>query len=209
MKRQIFNRFNAAILTLAVVIWMGTEATAQSKKSKFKGEHAAFHKGSNALYLGLGVGIGYGYYGDINTLPAFLIAFDHGIVDNVGPGNIGLGGILAVKAATYNYSTGGYRAIWRNYLIGLRGTWHLTVLADKNNRFDPYAGVTIGARISSYEDSYYNLNPAYTNPYNDRRVAPIGGGFIGLKYNFARSAGVFAEAGYDISLFRAGLSINF
>jgi hypothetical protein len=208
------NQHLKSTLTIAIAAMLmfafNSDVKAQSKKkSKFKGERAAFHKGSNSLYLGLGVGIGYGYYGDISTLPAFFMAYDHGIIDNAGPGNIGLGGIIAVKAATYKYSAGGYKAVWRNYLIGVRGTWHLTALADKNNRFDPYAGVTVGARISTYEDTYYKVNPAYTNPYDDQRVSPIGGAFIGAKYNFARSVGVFAEAGYDISLFRAGLSFNF
>ena len=66
-----------------------------------------FHKGSNTVGLGLGLGIDYDYYGDITSPPAFFASYDHGIINNLGPGNLGVGGIIALKAASYKYASGG------------------------------------------------------------------------------------------------------
>ncbi|MES1223214.1 MAG: hypothetical protein ABUT20_47410, partial [Bacteroidota bacterium] len=81
-------------------------------------------------------------------------------------------------------------------------TYHLTVLKDKNNKFDPYAGVTLGARIYQYKNSY-------GSSYTDNSVYPTFGAFVGAKYNFAKSFGAFAELGYDISFARIGVCFNF
>lgn len=208
MKKVSFKIVKTLIAS-AILLLIGTNAYSQKSKKKISPSQTAFHKGSNTLGLGLGAGVGYNYYGDITSLPAFFVSFDHGIIDNAGPGNIGIGGIVAMKYASYKYTSGGYKAVWRNYIVGARGTWHLTLLADKNNKFDPYGGVTLGLRFTSHDDTYYNLNPTFYPPYAYKSVYPIAGAFVGAKYNFAKAVGVFAELGYDISFFRAGLNFNF
>lgn len=169
---------------------------------------APFHKGSNTIGLGLGAGLSYDYTVNAVEPPALILTFDRGIVDQVGPGNIGIGGILAIKSATYKYS-GGYKATWRSFIIGARGTWHLTLLNDKNNKFDPYGGVTVGFRINSYTNTFYNAYPGLIDPYNSATVFPVVGAFVGAKYNFAKNFGAFAEVGYDVSFVRGGLCFNF
>jgi hypothetical protein len=178
--------------------------SAPAMAQKWESSGAPFVKGSKSLGVSAGAGIEYGYYGDYNTLPALAITYDQGIINNVGPGTIGVGGIAAVKTAWYNYKSTGNRARWNNYFIGVRGTYHLTLLKDKNNKFDPYAGVTAGVRVMDYKDDAYE-----TNPHDYNKVNSVVGAFIGAKYNFVPSFGAFAEVGYDISYARIGIAANF
>lgn len=181
----------------------------QAKKSYATHAETPFHKGTHTFGLGFGVGVDYDYYGDLSSPPALVLTYDQGVKDHLGPGNLGIGGILAVKSSVYKYGYGGYKAIWRNYIMGVRGTYHLTLLADKNNKFDPYGGVLAGFRMTTYDDTYYNANPSTFDPYNYNNVYPVVGAFVGAKYNFAKKFGAWAEAGYDISFFKMGLCISF
>ncbi len=168
--------------------------------SQSKTNEAPFVKGSKSIGLSAGFGIAYDYTSGYSGLPAFALTYDQGFFEEVGPGTIGIGVIAAIKTAHYSYSNG-TKATWNNYFIGLRGTYHLTLLADKNNKFDPYAGVTVGARIYKYSDKYYS--------YTADKVYPTIGAFVGAKYNFAKNFGAFAELGYDISFARIGICFNF
>ena len=164
----------------------------------------AFVQGSKTLGFSIGFGVDYGYrvHGERYTsFPAFAVSYDQGIVGNVGPGTIGLGGIFGIKSAFYEKD--GFRYTWNNYIIGVRPTYHLTILSDKNSKFDPYAGVLLGVRSLRYRDDENG-----PDPYRDRTYAAVGA-FIGAKYNFTRGFGLFTEFGYDISLLRFGLNFNF
>jgi len=167
-----------------------------------KGARAAFGKGDNTLGLSLGVGNVYTYHGGSTYLPAIAVNFDHGLVGNVGPGTIGIGGIIGWQNTYYKYGNGD-RVSWTNFIMGFRGTYHLTILKDKNNKFDPYGGVTVGIRVESYNG---NHNGTYDV---DGNAHPFVGPFVGAKYNFTPKFGAFSELGYDISLFRIGLHLNF
>jgi hypothetical protein len=178
-------------------------ATSEAQIKSGAGEEP-FHKGSKSIGAFMGLGLNYSYYGSYTPLPTIGVIYDHGIVDDLGPGNLGIGGVVALNSAVYKYSNGD-KATWKNYIIGVRATYHLTVLTDRNNKFDPYAGVTAGVRIYDYNDSYYGNN----NLYKYNSVYPVLGAFVGAKYNFSNSFGAFAEAGYDISFIRGGICFNF
>ncbi len=175
----------------------------------------AFDKGDNTIGISIGLGINYAYYNNAVNLPAITLLYDHGTFGEVGPGTIGIGGIVGFKTSTYTYPAsynGDYKATWTNYIIAARGTYHLTILKDKNNKFDPYAGIVLGVRINKYTDSYNDYYYDKHNKYyynNSRSADAVKGVFIGAKYNFAEYFGVFAELGYDISIIRAGLNFNF
>lgn len=210
MKKTIL--FSGKILLLSVILSLSfTNSVFSQKKNSNKetSSDAPFQKGTNSLGLGVGAGLNYNYYGDVLTPPSLVLTFDHGVKDNLGPGNLGIGGVFSYKSSRYKYSFGNYKATWRNIIVGVRGTYHLTMLVDKNNKFDPYAGVTAGLRFTIYDDTYYNSNPILNDPYNYNVAYPVVGAFIGAKYYFAKSLGAFAEAGYDISFFRAGLCLKF
>ncbi len=124
----------------------------------------AFDQGSNTIGLGVGFGLTYGYYGNTTASPALSFIYDHGFFPEVGPGTIGIGGIIGYKTASYNYSSGGYKAKWTHTIVAVRGTYHFTGLAEKNNKFDPYAGVMLGLRFNSYSDTYDDY---YYNTYGN------------------------------------------
>ena len=171
----------------------------------------AFDEGSNTIALGVGFGVN--YYSNATVSPAFAFIYDHGFFPEVGPGTIGIGGIIGYKSASYDYGFGGYKQKWTNTIVGVRGTYHLTILADKNNKFDPYAGIMIGLRFNSYsnkgyDDWYYN-NFGYHYNYTYNKSDLVSGAFIGAKYNFADAVGAFAELGYDISYAKIGINFNF
>ena len=173
----------------------------------------AFGKGDNTIGFGIGAGgnvhsdyNSYGAYsGSYNNTPAFFIIYDHGTFPEVGPGTIGIGGTIAYR---YSFLSdyGGYDANWTDLVVAARGTWHLTILKDKNNHFDPYGGVMIGMRFETYKNAYFD---DFNEPYNENRVHPEFGAFVGAKYNFTKVFGAFAEVGFDFPSFKMGLNFNF
>ncbi|MBK6838227.1 MAG: hypothetical protein IPG90_08050 [Bacteroidetes bacterium] len=166
----------------------------------------AFDQGSNTIGLGVGFGLGYGYYSGATTSPALTFSYDHGFFPEVGPGTIGIGGIIAYKSASYDYGYKGYKAKWTNTIVAVRGTYHFTGLAEKNNKFDPYAGAIIGLRFYSQSDDQFD----YTHySYNQNYTYIVSGIFAGAKYNFIPSFGAFAELGYDVSFAKIGINFNF
>ena len=154
-----------------------------------------------ALSIGFGSDYSYNYYGGYAPviLPAFGVSYDQGILE-AGPGIVGIGGIIVGQFSHYN-GPYGINATYDNYIIGARGTWHLTILKNKNNKFDPYGGVLIGLRFFNYYENY--------DHYTSNSVNPAFGLFVGAKYNFAAHVGAFAELGVDVSLLRFGLNFNF
>lgn len=187
------------------LLFVTISASAEQKKKK--SNDTPFHHGSKTLGLGLGGGVDYGYYGDIDAIPMLFVVYDQGIKDDLGPGNAGIGGFVGFRSASSPYLTN-YKASWTTLLVGLRGTWHLTLLADQDNKFDPYGGISAGLRISSYKNTYFSSNNLIDN-YNFHGTTPIAGLFVGAKYNFSKNFGAFAEVGYDISVLRGGICMNF
>lgn len=184
---------NAGLLAGALL----TGVAAQAQKSG--GARPAFAVGDNTIGLGVGVGTPYAYswgYGRVNHNPAFIVNFDHGTFGNVGPGTIGIGGIASIQGSRYRYNNG-ERETWTTFSLGVRGTYHLTLLKDKNNKFDPYGGVTFGFRAES------------STTYNGTNVSPMAGAFVGAKYNFVPNFGVFSELGFDVAVFKVGINFNF
>ncbi len=183
----------------------------KSKAMANKMADAPFAKGTKTLGLSVGAGVNYGYptyYGGrYVNYPAIGLQYDMGFLDNIGPGNIGLGGIIAYKSAVYKYSDyhGAYKSRYTNFAFGVRGTYHLTLLKEKNAKFDPYAGVTLGLRIFRYSDN----DPYNTYKYSYNSAYPIVGGFVGARYLLTTHIAAFAELGYDVSMARIGISGSF
>jgi hypothetical protein len=191
----------ATIVACTLVSFETTIAQSTAKG----GKKPAFGLGSATVGISAGFGLDYDYRRDARPFPALAVYYDRGIIGNVGPGTIGIGGMAGVKTASYDYSGGRYKASWINYILAFRATYHLTILKNKNNKFDPYAGVTIGARFAEYRDDY---NAGSVQSIRRTNVHPVLGAFIGAKYNFSSRVGVFTELGYDISLVRFGLNFN-
>ncbi len=201
MKKSFFTSIKKVSIGLSLLLFLSTTAFAAEP---------AFDKGSNIIGVCIGFGVDYGHYygGSSSSLaPTFAVMYDRGVFPEVGPGTIGIGGIFAIKSSSQKVA--GEKYGYSSYIIGARGTYHLTILKDKNNKFDPYAGVTFGLRFNS--DEYYdyykdNYGASY---YSYNNVNPVAGIFVGAHYNFVPNFGAFAEMGYDITFLRLGVNFNF
>ncbi|MBS1616059.1 MAG: outer membrane beta-barrel protein [Bacteroidetes bacterium] len=170
--------------------------------AKKVGATPAFSKGDNAIGIGLGLGPAHTYGLADAYSPAFMLTYEHGIIDGLGPGTLSIGGEIGYQTSRYDYAYGGYRARWTTLTVAVRGIYHLTLLKDKNNKFDPYGGVAVGFYSVSYDNDYPGPKESYGS-------APLIAPFVGAKYNFAKAVGAWAEVGYDIAILKVGLNFNF
>ncbi|KUG08228.1 hypothetical protein [Solirubrum puertoriconensis] len=181
------------------------EATAKSATiTKAQGAAAhEFGKGSMAANLGVGFGLGYGYslFTGVRSTPALSLSVERGIIDNLGPGVIGVGGMIGYKA--YSWKSGDYKGSWKNFLVSARGAYHYNVFDIP--KLDTYAGISLGVRVESYSDNY--LDREYTREYGGSYVTS--GFFLGGRYMFNDNLGAFGEAGYDMSYLKLGLTARF
>ena len=203
MKKTTRAKIRQALICLTLAATTVIPAAAQ-EETKTKND-PPFSEGSGILGVSAGFGIDYNYYGDVSRSPAFALSFEKGKFDIGDVGTIGVGGLIGFKNATYHYGSGDYKATWTNFIIASRFTFHLSILKDKNNKFDPYAGIMLGIRINSYDDTYYT---GY-NPYSYGSIYFTKGLFVGAQYKFLKHLAAFSELGYDISVFRIGLNLNF
>jgi len=167
-----------------------------------------FDKGDMVLSFGLGLGStyvgGWNNYYKVSVPPIF-VAGDFCIREDLGPGNLGVGGILAYSAYKYHYTFGlyDYGTKYSTFIIGARGSYHFVDLVDK---LDLYGGVVIGAKIISHTD-FGDDDLADDYSYNNSGV--VYDLFAGARYYFADNFGVMAELGYGIAWFKFGVSLKF
>ncbi|UHG90523.1 hypothetical protein [Spirosoma oryzicola] len=147
------------------------------------------------LYINAGIGLGAYTAGGI---PIGLS------VEKTIQNNISVGG--SIDYARYGYNTGGYSWHYTFIYAGARGSYHLGELLNTgNDKFDPYAGVSLGFRHASYKDTYGYVGDYY-NPYSSGLYLGI---HLGARYMFSEKFGGFAEVGYGVSALRLGLSAKF
>lgn len=166
----------------------------------------AFEKGTNHICIGLGIGgyFTYASYGDYTSTPTFFASFDHGLVDDVGPGTIGIGAFLGYKSSSYTYDYFGYnwKGKWTDLVFGARGTYHIPL---DNDNLDLYGALSLGIYLESYKfTSNDPIDPSYdTHASNAYYAFSVGG-----KYMFSDNFGVFAELGYDVAWIKAGICLG-
>ncbi len=181
-------------------------------------DNSSFQKGTTAVNLGVGL-IHFGSYSGLlfggsgyTRTPLINVSVEHGIIDNIGPGVISVGGIAAFRRASYTYndsfSNYGYKWSATDLFFGVRGIYHYN--PSGNPKLDTYGGLTLGVRIWNnsykYDDGYdevlrYSGSNSYANAFS--------GLFVGARYNFTDNIGAFGEFGYDIALIKIGLSAKF
>ena len=168
----------------------------------------AFSVGTKHLSLGVGFGgyFSYAYFGDFSSTPTIFIAYDQGIIDELGPGNLGVGGFLAYKSSKYDYSYVNYSqtGTWTDFVIGARGTYHWPL---DNEKIDLYGALSLGLAFQSYK--FESDDPFYDNYDYDANSSFLYYSFsVGGKYMFSEKLGVFAELGYDIAYLKAGVTLG-
>lgn len=160
-----------------------------------------FKKGDKVANLGIGFGntfyTGSGYS---TVIPAISGSFEYGIVDNLINGNngsIGVGGLIGYSSSRYKYQD--YKHTYRDFVIGVRGSFHYQFI----DKLDTYAGVGIGYDIVS--SSANGELAGYSATSNSLFV----GGYIGARYYFTENFAVMSELGYDVGIFKIGVSYKF
>ncbi len=166
----------------------------------------SFTGGSNALNIGIGFIGGYSYsgYSGMNQTPALSAYYERGVT-KLGPGTLGLGAGFEYRKLSYDYSAGGYSAKWTYSIIGVRGTYHPDFA--NTEKADAYIGLALGYGIVSYKDTYYSsLNIAGQDTYPSYFYSSF---FLGGRYYFSNSLGLFAELGSGLTVLKAGVSVKF
>lgn len=105
-----------------------------------------------------------------------------------------------MSSGTINY---GYE--YSYFIIGARGSYYFVNESD----YVIYGGGMLGYNAAS--SSSYIDNDDFEDMMNES--ADVGGfafsGFLGAKYFFSDNIGIYAEAGYGVSIGSAGLSLKF
>ncbi|GAB3275401.1 hypothetical protein GCM10027347_48740 [Larkinella harenae] len=175
-------------LTLATLLaWLLAVALLPAAKAQ------TVEKGEKFLNAGIGLGA-YTYRG----LPIGA-SFEYTIKDNISVGG-------SFDFARYGYSSGGYKWNHTFLFFTARGTYHFGELLNvSDSKFDPYAGVSLGVRTSSYRDNY-GYSGDYYSPYGNSVFL---GMHVGSRYMFSEKFGGFAEIGYGVAVLRVGLTAKF
>ena len=162
-----------------------------------------FHKGFGIINLGMGLfspNNGYDLFGSLKSAPALTLAYDRGVVEGIGPGTIGIGGLIGYKRYSYDFPNTDDKATWTDLVLMARGTYHYN-LTD-NPQLDTYGGISVGFRANFYKN---DVSPD-RDRYNDDGLHLAYGLFAGARYYLTERFGAFGELGYDMSYLKLGLS---
>ncbi len=194
---------------MAAALLFGNQISAQS-----------FDVGSNAFNFGLGLGTRYSYYysyGERSVSPALIVAYDRGVTQ-LGPGVLGIGGLVGFQTVKWEYRDSNYsgsyvinyKRRWSNTLVGARGTYHWNEWHG-NDKLDLYAGVFVGYNIGTYTSETTRTINGVTTTYDDGYASSSsyarGGAFAGARYLFTPKFGVYGEVGYGVAYLNAGLTL--
>ena len=194
------------LCALVAVLMLATasQVAAQTEAGTTSTSGKPFGVGDKVLAIGIGLGVSYDYIEGTARWPALIAIYDQGVTAEVGPGVIGLGGIVGYKLAHYDYGVGSLDARWTNLIVGARGSYHLP-LGVGLEKLDVYGGTMLGLRFSRYHNEYLSLS-GFRGNYNRVRLAA--GLFAGARYDFTDALGAWTEIGYDVAIIKFGVHFN-
>ncbi len=167
-----------------------------------------FRKGYSIVNLGLGLlspNNGYDLFGSLKSAPALTIAYDRGVVEGIGPGTIGLGGLIGYKGYRYDFPNTDEKATWTDIVVMGRSTYHYNFTT--NPKLDTYGGISLGFRVNLYKN---DVSPAAERDrYTGDGLHLAYGLFAGARYYLTERFGAFGEVGYDMSYLKLGLTYRF
>lgn len=155
---------------------------------------AQFEKGQ--MDANIGIGLGASFATGTVDLPPVSLSLDFGINDNIS-----LGGYVGYSSSKEDFSGFGANYSWKyTYIIvGARGAYHFDLV----DNMDTYAGLMLGYNVAS---------TTYDGPGATPASPSVGGiaysGFLGARYHFGDTFGVYAELGYGIALLNVGLTLK-
>jgi hypothetical protein len=152
-----------------------------------------FNSLSTIVQAGIGLGDPDTYVANGAT-PFIGAALDKGIMDDLGFGNLGVGGIVGVKHFWDDQINGN----WQRFLLAGRVTYHFHFVNSYN--LDFYIGGMAGIYVWGRKAEVIGENNQATASY---------GAFAGVRYFLNNSFGVYAEAGYGLGFLNAGVAYSF
>lgn len=192
------------------------------KKTKRADNGKCFDESTHLINLGVGFGNTYYVSMGFNngyastSMPAISISYEQPWSKRLGPGFLGVGGILGYQSSSYrnnnyyyNNKTYYYEHSYRNSIIAARAVYHWDGLNFEKG--EVYGGAIAGVRIRTYTYSTDNPDPDANNYKKDdgRKVVSANGVFAGARWYPIQSIALFAEAGYGISFITTGVTFKF
>ena len=181
------NKLFGVLLALSMTVILAPNANAQfENKRNYAGVHLGAGASGGAFDLGLD--------------------YERGItnIGEVGPGIIGIGGLLDYYSYSYGYY---YDAFYPSetgtltyFDLGLTGMYHF-VLQDRS--FDPFLGLVLGYQSVTW--SAPGVAP-FAAPYNSGLIL---GASAGLRYFFNRNWSAQARVGFGFYTFALGVDYSF
>lgn len=158
------------------------------------------------MNAGLGLGNGYSFGSNLESTPALSVSAEKGVLEGIGPGTVGVGGLIGYKGYSYRYPNTDSKATWNTFLLLARGTYHYDLL--EIPQLDTYVGVSLGLRVESHRDKYsgtqlHEPDEAYGGAHFESGI------FLGGRYFITKNFGAFAEAGYDMTYLKLGFTGRF
>jgi len=159
-----------------------------------------YEQGDKTVQIGFGLG-GSFYQGSVKV-PALQIRYEYGIKEKFS-----IGGILGYASSSYYYqnfnpTTGAVSEASLDYsylIIGARGNYHFWT----TEKFDPYAGLTIGYNSLNFTDTGGNLGTVPASSFT------LYGAQVGANYYFKSNLGAWAELGYGLGFLNLGAVFKF
>ena len=159
---------------------------------------SAMVEGKSVVSLGVGFG-GYGNTYTTGNTPTIVAKFEKGIIQDAGPGNISVGGVLAVQKGDFDFITS--KTGYTYFTLGGRASYHPHFI--QSDKMDFYAGLGLG---------YYSVSASTNTEFGSYGVTASSvalNAHVGFRYDFSQQWGAWAELGSEISVLALGASYNF
>lgn len=167
-----------------------------------------FSKGTGVLSTGLGIGDRLVKNNYSTVFPPVFLSYEHGILDPIWLGQIGIGGVVSTSAASYRdrwFQSSGYNYTF--ITMGFRAAYHVDFFELTGQSFfkdfDIYAGLYAGytMTLSSAVGGYTGTAPLAST------FGPEA--FVGVRYYFMPATAVMLEASpIGINFLKAGFSFR-
>jgi hypothetical protein len=181
-------------------------ASPQPEPLPAQGTGALFQKGTTMVNAGLGLGTGYSFGSGLESTPAVSVSAERGMLEGLGPGVIGVGGMVGYKGYSYQYPNTDGKSRWNTLMLLARGTYHYDLF--HHPAIDTYLGVSVGMRLELHNEKYDGA--ALHDPENSYGGAHLETGvFAGARYFLTKNIGAFGELGYDMTYLKFGLTGRF
>lgn len=146
-----------------------------------------FNKGDLMLNAGIGIPHSYGFIPTINA------SGEYGAIPTGDIGIVSFGGLVEFQLGQHDWVYD--NEMFPRFYFGARAAWHLQVF--ESDEWDVYAGAGLGMTInakSTYHSGWTDVSPDV---------------FIGGRWMFSESMGLFAELGYTgLSSVKAGITFG-